>query len=435
MKITRLTTAVIEANFDWTLIKIETDEGLVGYGEAFFAPGLTTVIKQYSSLLLGEDPTSIERLIRRLRVTSIYTLPGLAMHAIGGIETALLDLIGRKYRIPLWQILGRKYRDSITIYADCHGGEALESIGCLLAPRTPHWVQSETLQRARSIVNLKHHGWDASESSITTPETYAAAAKQMAARGFRILKFDVDVPTPCETDEYNRHLSRAEIEFSASLIRAARKAVDPTVEIAVDCHWNYDVQSAIQLASALEDLNLMWLEDPVPPENISSIAKVQASTRTPVATGENNYFRIDFERLIQEAGLRLLSPDVQKLGLLEGRKVADLADMHHVNLAWHNISSPIGTMAGVHLAALPRLTFLPWNGMRPAFLSSTNSLKAAAPRSFTTAKSRSRTSLDLASFSTKMLLTGIASSMSLSFNDRPRAEVKVLGAQAQGSTA
>jgi L-alanine-DL-glutamate epimerase-like enolase superfamily enzyme len=78
MKITRLTTAVIEANFDWTLIKIKTDEGLAGYGEAFFGPGLTTIIKQYSSLLLGEDPTSIERLVRRLRVTSTYMLPGLA---------------------------------------------------------------------------------------------------------------------------------------------------------------------------------------------------------------------------------------------------------------------------------------------------------------------------------------------------------------------
>jgi L-alanine-DL-glutamate epimerase-like enolase superfamily enzyme len=368
MKITRLTTAVIEANFDWTLIKIETDEGLVGYGEAFFGPGLTTIIKQYSSLLLGEDPASLERLVRRLRLTSIYMLPGLAMHAIGGIETALLDLIGKKYGMPMWQILGGKYRDSVTIYADCHGGEALESISCLLVPRTPHWAQSESFQNSRSIVSLKHHGWDASESSIATPEAYAATANRMAARGFRILKFDVDVPTACETDEYNRHLSCAEIEFAASLVRAARKAVGPTLEVAVDCHWNYDVQSAVQLASALEDLNLMWLEDPVPPENISSIAKVQAATRTPVATGENNYFCIDFERLIREASLRLLSPDVQKVGLLEGRKIADLADMHHVNLAWHNISSPIGTMAGVHLgAATSNFLALEWHATSISF--------------------------------------------------------------------
>lgn len=79
MKITRLTTAVIETNFDWTLIKIETDEGVAGHGEAFFGPGLTTIIKQYSSLLLGEDPISIERLVRRLRLTSIYMLRGLVI--------------------------------------------------------------------------------------------------------------------------------------------------------------------------------------------------------------------------------------------------------------------------------------------------------------------------------------------------------------------
>ncbi len=362
MKITRLTTAIIEANFDWTLIKIETDEGLVGYGEAFFGPSLTSVIKQYATLLIGEDPTSIDRLIRRLRVTSIYMSPGLTMHAIGGIETALLDLIGKKHGMPIWQILGGKYRDSVVIYADCHGGEALESIDPLLRPRVPHWARSGEVQQARSIVSLKHHGWDASEKEVTTPEAYTATAKRMADRGFKILKFDVDVPAVCETDEYNRHLSSMEIEFAATLIRAARQATDKSIEIAVDCHWNYDVQSAIRLASALEDCKLMWLEDPVPPENIASIAKVQSATTTAVATGENNYFRIDFDRLIREADLRVLSPDVQKIGLLEGRRLADMADMYNVNLTWHNISSPIGTMAGVHLAAAtPNFLALEWH--------------------------------------------------------------------------
>ncbi len=363
MKITRVTTAVIEANFDWTFIKIETDEGLTGYGEAFFGPGLTGIINRYSTLLLGEDPTSVELLVRRLRVTSIYMLPGLAMHAISGIETALLDLIGQKHAMPIWQILGGKYRDSVTVYADCHGGEALESISCLLAPRTPYWAQPASPPDSRSTVSLKHQGWDATgQSSIPTGEAYAATATRMAARGFGILKFDVDVPTPFETDEYNRHLSSAEVEFAAWLVRAARKAVGPAVEIAVDCHWNYDLQSAIQLAFALEDLKLVWLEDPVPPESLASIAKVQSVTKTAVSTGENNYFRIDFERLMREAGLRILSPDVQKVGLLEGRKIADLADMHHVNLAWHNISSPIGTMAGVHLAAAtPNFLALEWH--------------------------------------------------------------------------
>ena len=206
MKITRLTTAVIEANFDWTFIKIETDEGFTGYGEAFLGPGLTAIIKRFSAALIGEDPTSFERIIRRLRIISIYMSPGLAMHVIGGIETALLDLVGKKFGLPIWQLLGGKYRDSVTIYADCHGGDALESIDCLLATRTPHWVHREELQNSRSVVSLKHQGWDAGKGETSTPEAYAATATRMAERGFEVLKFDVDVPTPFETDEYNRHL-------------------------------------------------------------------------------------------------------------------------------------------------------------------------------------------------------------------------------------
>lgn len=362
MQIARLTTAVIESNFDWTIVKIETDDGLVGYGEAFFGPGLPSVIKEYATLLIGEDPTSIDRLLRRLRLTSAYLLPGLAMQAIGGIETALLDLIGKQYRMPIWQLLGGKYRDSVTIYADCHGGATLEAITPLLVPRIPHWAKADGRQVVRSTVSLKHHGSDASQVTIPKPASYADAAVHMVGRGFRVLKFDVDVQTPYETDEYNRHLSFAEVEFAATLIRAVREAVGPTVEIAVDCHWNYDIQSAIELARALEDLHLMWLEDPVPPENVRALGEVQKATRTAIGTGENSHFRIDFERLILEAGLRILTPDVQKLGVWESRKLADLADIHYANLAWHNISSPIGTMAGVHLAAAtPTFLALEWH--------------------------------------------------------------------------
>ncbi len=368
MKITRLTTAVVESNFDWTFVKIESDEKLAGYGEAFFGPGLTGIIQEYAGILIGEDPTSIDRILRRLRQTSAYMLPGLAMQAIGGIETALLDLIGKTYRMPVWQILGGKYRDTITMYGDCHGGEALESISSLLCARTPHWARAADGPELQGLVSLKHHGWDANKREFATPESYGRAAAEMIGRGFKTLKFDVDVPTPYESDEYNRHLSSAEIDFASSLIRHVRKTVDPEIEIAVDCHWNYDIQSAVQMARALEDLQLIWLEDPVPPDNIRSIGEVQRSTRTPVATGENNHFRIDFERLILEAGLRILTPDVQKLGIWEGRKLADLADMHHVNIAWHNISSPIGTMAGVHLcAATPNFLALEWHAASVPF--------------------------------------------------------------------
>ena len=368
MKITRITTAVVESNFDWTFIKIETDEGITGIGEAFVGPGLTAVIREFQPVLAGEDPTHIDRLIRRMRASTVYAAPGLVFHAIGGIECALLDIIGKRHGMPVWQILGGKYRDHVRVYADCHAGDALESISPMLFPRTPQWMRSGGDEERQSVISIKHHGWDASGEDHLTTEAYARRAAQMVERGFRLLKFDVDVPTPYETDEYNRDLSRPEIEHMAALVGAVREAVGNQIGLAVDCHWNYGVQAAIELARAVSKYNLLWLEDPVPPENVRAIGVVQRNTRTPIATGENHYLRIDFERLIVEAGLRVLAPDVQKIGLWEGKKLADLADMHYVNLTWHNISSPIGTLAGVHLgAATPNLLALEWHAASVPF--------------------------------------------------------------------
>lgn len=368
MRISKVSTAVMESNFDWTIVKVETDDGIKGYGEAFLGPGLTAVIREYSAILVGEDPTSFDRLLRRMRLSSVHASPGMVMHAINGIESALLDVVGKRYRIPVWQILGGKYRNEVPIYADCHAGDALESISPLLIPRTPGWMQVPLDTKRDSISSMKHHGWDASQKEHLTAEAYAARAQSMAAKGFRMLKFDVDVPTPFETDEYNRGLSHAEIDFAAGLVKSVRDAVGRDIGLAIDCHWNYGVQAAVELARALEPCRLLWLEDPIPPENIRALGEVQRNTATPLATGENHYARIDFERLIVEAGLRVLAPDVQKIGLWEGRKIADLADMHYVNLTFHNISSPLGTMAGVHLcAAVPNLLGLEWHAASVPF--------------------------------------------------------------------
>lgn len=365
MKITRVTTAVVESNFDWTFIKIETDEGVTGYGEAYMGPGLAAVIREYARMLVGQDPTSIDKLVREMKGASVHVAPGLVCHAIAGIETALLDVTGKFHKLPVWQLLGGKYRDSVTIYADCHAGEQLECIDPLLAPRTPHWQEEKETVGGEIVAK---HRWDSKGAGHLTPESYAQQARAMAEHGFRILKFDIDVPSPYDTDDWNRDLSGREIEYATSLVAAARDAVGPEVGLAIDCHWNYSVQAAIELARAVEPYNLLWFEDPVPPENVPALAEVQRATRLAVATGENHYQRVDFERLITEGGLRLLAPDVQKVGPWEGRKLADLCDMHYVNLTWHNISSPIGTMAGVQLsAAVPNFLALEWHAASVPF--------------------------------------------------------------------
>ena len=126
---------MLEANFDWTLVRVETDSGITGFGEAFLGPGLTSVIREFNEILTGEDPTHIDRLLRRMRASVVYASPGLVYHAIGGIETALLDLLGKAHKMPVWQLLGGCYRDHVTVYADCHGDDALNSISPMLMPR------------------------------------------------------------------------------------------------------------------------------------------------------------------------------------------------------------------------------------------------------------------------------------------------------------
>ncbi|MDA2927498.1 hypothetical protein MYX78_09760 [Acidobacteria bacterium AH-259-G07] len=107
MKISSLSTCVIEANYDWTIVKVKTDEGIVGYGEAFFAPGLTATIREYRVILEGEDPRDIDRLCRKMRSAgSTGGSSGMIYHAISGIEAALWDVLGKKFQIPLYQFLG-----------------------------------------------------------------------------------------------------------------------------------------------------------------------------------------------------------------------------------------------------------------------------------------------------------------------------------------
>lgn len=367
MKITRLSFAVIEANYDWTIVRMDADNGHFGLGEAYMGPGLTAILREMAPLLVGQDPFQFEILVRRLRAAVVHAGPGVAWHAIAGIEAALLDLVGKSVGQPVWRLLGGQYRDAVRVYADCHGGDALESISSLLVPRTPTWARREDEAAKGAAFSVKHHGWDTAEGYMT-PETYAASARAMVERGFDLLKFDVDVPTPYPTDEYNRGLSDQEIEFMTGLIAAVRAEVGPAVDLAVDCHWNYTVEDAVRLCRALDPLKLLWIEDPVPADDAARSGTVQREVQTAIATGENHYFRRDFELLLDAAQLRILAPDPQKIGIWSGKKIADLADARYANLTLHNISGPIGTIASAHLAAaIPNSLALEWHGASVPF--------------------------------------------------------------------
>lgn len=366
MKITRVATAVVEANFDWTIIRIETDSGIVGWGEAFFAPGLTATIRELGEFIRGRDPRDIEPIRRDMaQAVSAAGAGGQVHHAITGIEAALWDILGQHLKAPLWQLWGGKFREHVAIYCDCHGGDALESLDSLLQPRKMEWDKSRSQ-------------WNAQPGTATgdvlaeyTAEAYVKKALQQVEQGFTFLKFDLDIPNPYSHDRYHRRLSAAEVPYLAQLMIEVRQAIGPEIELAVDCHWKFSPDSSIQLARALEPAQLAWLEDPVPPYNLDALKYVRDHSPVPILSGENLYGSHEFRPLFERQAVAIVAPDFQKVGgLVEGRNICYMADQYFLPVAPHNIASPIGTMASVHIAAsVPNFLALEWHSSDVPFWS------------------------------------------------------------------
>ncbi|HEY2473064.1 MAG TPA: mandelate racemase/muconate lactonizing enzyme family protein [Terracidiphilus sp.] len=348
MKITGLKTAVVEGNFDWTYVRIDTDEGISGLGECFFAPGLTHTLQELSGVILGQDPTNIRYLFRRLQwaTSGAGSVAGTIYNAITGIEMALWDLTGKALGIPIYRLLGGKFRDKVRIYADCHAGESLESLDAVLHTRPASWAERNGDPEPKNFFDTK------TDHLMFTPEMYGARAKQVASQGFTALKFDLDVPNPYVVDAHNRCLSNPEIDYMLSLVAGVREAVGGELDIAVDCHWRLNLNDARKLSAGLEEFRLMWMEDPLPPWSTEEFRELKMTTRTPIATGENLYVFEGFRPLLERQALSVVCPDLQKAGGLgEARRIAEFADSYNIPVAPHNISSPIGTIASVHFCA------------------------------------------------------------------------------------
>ena len=326
MKITDIRSTVVAGNFDWILVRVYTDEGLVGLGEAYWGPGVRAILAdpRFKSILIGEDPTNVDRcwLTLKKRLAGAGSSFGTLVTAMSGVELALWDLAGKAAGLPIYRLMGGKLRDRIRIYQDC-GAE--------------DW------------------GWHAD---------IGAVARQAVADGYTAIKFDIDMPTTYELDPWNRCLTNREIAYIMEQVGLAREAIGDDVDLLIDCHWKYNVSDAIRLARALEPFNLLWLEDPVPPENVAAHRLVTQASATPICTGENLYLKHGFRELISAHACDVVAPDVPKMGgLSEAKRVADLADLYDMAVGPHNVSSPIGTLAACHmLATVPNVLVLEFHG-------------------------------------------------------------------------
>jgi len=325
MKITDLKTAEVAGHGYSLFVKVFTDEGLVGLGECIHGgAGAAALVAGMKPLLLGENPLDVDRLFEKMRRAHLFdgALAGNVVTALTGIEIALWDLAGKALGVPVYRLLGGKFRDRIRLYADCHAG-----------------------------------GDD-------SPAANAAKAQEVVALGFTALKFDIDdLNHPAKHDPWNHTLSPGELSAMVEKVAAIREAVGPSIDLAIDMHGRYDTHSAVRVAQALEPYHLLWLEEPVPPENVDALREVKRSTATPICAGENLYLRFGFRELLEKQAVDIIMPDLPKCGgLSEGRKIANLAELYYIPMAPHNVSSPIGTMASCHVcASIPNFLVLEWH--------------------------------------------------------------------------
>lgn len=338
MKITDVRATPPIGPHEWTLVRVDSDEGLSGYGEVhIFKRVHPDDIAQVKALLLGKRPHDVEPLLAPL-MGSFH--PGRNLDFVHGVEMALFDLLGKFLGVPAYVLLGGKYRDRVRMYADSHAGV--------------HWTPDGIAARIREVAETGRF------LDVYTPEAYAAQARAVVAQGYTAVKFDIDFPTPRKMDVHDRSLAPRELRDIVAAAEAVREAVGPDVDIAIDLHARYNLADALRIAYELEPLNLMWLEDPMPPGNQEAMQKLCEKARVPICTGESLVGREAFRNLIVRQAADVIQPDTpHSCGMRDLKRIADLADLYLVSIAPHNMTSPIGTLAAVHAcAAVPNFLAL-----------------------------------------------------------------------------
>jgi galactonate dehydratase len=182
--------------------------------------------------------------------------------------------------------------------------------------------------------------------------------------GFTATKIDIDdARDPARFDPVNRTASNGEIDRMVREVRHIREILPKSIDLAVDMHGFYDAPTGKRVAQEMEGFHLLWLEEPVPAENIDAMAEIRRSTKTPICCGENLFMRWGYTELLEKRAVDIIMPDIQKAGgLSESRKIANLAEAYYIPFAPHCVVSPVGTMASAHVcASVPNFLVCEWH--------------------------------------------------------------------------
>ncbi len=307
MKITDIKTYIMDAfRTNWTFIKVETDEGLYGWGEASLGTqemALSGCVEDLKRLIIGRNPLEIEKL--RFEVyRDIYWKGGpVLMSAISGIEMALWDIMGKYFNVPCYTFFGGKIRDEVKMYAN---------------------------------------GWF---SGAKTAEEFAQKAKDAVALGVKALKWD-------PFGKSHMTISKEDMAKAVDIVGAVREAVGNNIDLLIECHGRFNPYTAIQISYELAPFKPMLMEEPCPPDNIEAIASVRRKSPVPISAGERVYTIYGFDDLFSKEAVDIAQPDMFHTGgMMECKKIAAMAEAKHIPVSFHNPSGPISNAAILQLAA------------------------------------------------------------------------------------
>jgi galactonate dehydratase len=310
MKITDIETFVVGT--DWrnlTIVRLHTDEGLTGLGEARMVNHTDALVGYLREVgprhVVGHNPFRVEELVKKMGRDDFSRAGEVMSSGIAAFETACWDIIGKALDQPVYNLLGGAVRERIKAYAN---------------------------------------GWYRVERE---PEEFHAAAKKVVERGYKALKLDPFGPGHYE-------LERSEKLRAVALVEAVRDAIGAEPEIMLEMHGRFSPATAAEMARMMEPYGLGWVEEPVPPVNLKALKKASEGipSGVPVATGERIHQRGEYRELFELQAADVIQPDISHIGgLLETKKLAAWADVYYVTIAPHNVGGQINTAAALHLAA------------------------------------------------------------------------------------
>ncbi len=335
LKITDLRTATVGwENWHFTIVRIDTNQGISGYGEVrdLASKRFALMLK---SRLLGENPCNVDRIFRKIKQFGHHGRQG---GGVCGVEMALMDLAGKAYGIPAYALAGGKFRDRIRMYCDTPN----EIDGTEMGRRL-----QERLDRGFTIVKMDL----GVNQLISVPGALSWPQGMLPGDPEDKLERMLNIKTLMHPFTHVR-LTPKGIKLICAYVEQVRAVVGDDVPIAADHFGHIGVDDCIRLGQALEPFNLAWLEDLVPWQYTDSWVQIERALQTPVCTGEDIYLKDGFMPLIDARAVNIIHPDMATSGgILETKRIGDVAQERGISMALHMAGTPISTMASVHCAA------------------------------------------------------------------------------------